>query len=374
MDRLAVDSSVGSYGLPHYLCILLLMYYYIENRSTDPCYNLALEQWMFDTLDRSHSYCMLWQNDNAVIVGKHQNTNAEINTTFVKEQQIKVVRRLSGGGAVYHDRGNLNFTFITDAAGGTVGSSQGETLDFSVFCRPIQQALISFGVPVEISGRNDMFVSGKKISGNAQYIKQGRIMHHGTILYDVNLDYLSQALNPKKDTINSKGIPSIHSGVANIRPCMAAVPASDISVDMSINMSIDEFRVALKARLMADFNMAEYTLSSAEEAEVAILKENVYSQWAWNYGASPPFNIRKTRRIEGCGNFEILIDVEKGGIIRGISFFGDFFGSTAHTDLTALLVGHTLEYSELAQALNGIDISQYFYNLDTENFLALLLD
>ncbi|MDR2718490.1 MAG: lipoate--protein ligase family protein, partial [Treponema sp.] len=189
------------------------MNYYIESRSTDPCRNLALEQFVFDFLDRRHSYFMLWQNHNSIIVGKHQNTLAEINSVFVKAHNISVVRRLSGGGAVYHDPGNLNYTFITDA--GT-----DNTIDFAAFCLPVQKALVSFGVPVEITGRNDMTVMGRKFSGNAQYLKHERIMHHGTILYDSCMDTLSQALNLSNDKIESKGIQSVRSRVTNIRPYM----------------------------------------------------------------------------------------------------------------------------------------------------------
>ncbi|MDR2476284.1 MAG: lipoate--protein ligase, partial [Treponema sp.] len=254
------------------------MHYYIESRNTDPCHNLALEQFVFDRLSRSHRYFMLWQNNNSIIVGKHQNTAAEINAAYVNDHNITVVRRLSGGGAVYHDLGNINFTIISDAD---------NDIDFATFCKPIQKALISFGVPVEISGRNDMTVEGKKFSGNAQYVKQNRIMHHGTILYDSSLETLSRALRVSGDKIESKGIASVKSRVTNIRPYMRTA------------MSVEQFWAALKQYLFAAFDLREYSLSPADTAEVQLLRENVYSQWSWNYGASPPCNIHKKRRIEG---------------------------------------------------------------------------
>ncbi len=162
------------------------MTYYLPSTNTNPYYNLALEQYVFDSLPREHSYFMLWQNDNSIIIGKHQNTVSEINAAYVAERGIRVARRLSGGGAVYHDMGNLNFTFITD--------SRGDAFDFSMFCRPIQKALGEMGVQVEIAGRNDMTIEGKKFSGNAQYIKNGRVMHHGTLMYDT--DALTFFLTP----------------------------------------------------------------------------------------------------------------------------------------------------------------------------------
>jgi lipoate-protein ligase A len=328
--------------------------YYIESRDTDPSRNLALEQFVFDSLDRKHNYFMLWQNHNAIIVGKHQNTLEEINAAFVKENDIRVVRRLSGGGAVYHDLGNLNFTFITDA------DIQG--IDFAVFCEPIRNALLSFGVPVEISGRNDMTVDGKKFSGNAQYIKEGRVMHHGTILYDSDMSVLSRALKPGADKIESKGVKSARSRVTNIRPYMKT------------DMSVAGFWTALKDFMVDAFGMEELTLGPGQNTAVEALKEKVYSQWSWNYGNSPPHTLRKARRIEGCGKIEILLDLGKEGVINNAAFYGDFFGSREPAELVELLKGRRLEREALKEALLGADISLYFHALDTDAFLALLLE
>ena len=328
---------------------------YIESGKTDPCYNLALEQFVFDTLGKSRKYFMLWQNHSSVIVGKHQNTNAEINTSFVNAHNISVVRRLSGGGAVYHDLGNINFTFIT-------GANRKETVDLTAFCEPIQKALISFGVPAEISGRNDMVIEGKKISGNAQYIRYGRIMHHGTLLYDTDLDALSNALNPANDKIESKAIKSVKSRVINIRPYM--------KTDLPVN----DFFFALKEYMFNSLNLREYKLSNEEEAQIEKLKETVYSQWSWNYGASPPYNARKTRRIENCGTIEILLDMEKEGIIKHISFFGDFFSNSDLSELSAMLTGCRLNFEDLKRVLHNINIQNYFCNLEEKDFLSVLLN
>ena len=331
------------------------MNYYIESRITDPAYNLALEQFVFDSLDRSNSYIMLWQNHSSIIVGKNQNTSAEINAAFVNANNINVVRRLSGGGAVYHDLGNLNYTFITDA-------SADNTINIAAYCKPILEALISFGVPAEISGRNDMTIEGKKISGNAQYIRQGRLMHHGTLLYDSCTEMLVKALNVSDDKIESKGIKSIKSRVINIRPFM------------SRDMSINEFRDALKKYLFNAFDMKEYHLSPDENSEALKLKEQKYSKWNWNYGASPPYNIRKNRRIKGCGNIEILLDVEKQGIIKNAAFFGDFFGNREISEVASSLTGCRLEYNALNERLDSIDITHYIHNISEEDFISLLLE
>ena len=331
------------------------MIFYIESNKTDPRYNLALEQFVFDSTGRSCGYFMLWQNHNSIITGKHQNTSAEINTNFVNAHNISVVRRLSGGGAVYHDLGNINYTFITDA-------DAENAQDFSVLCEPIQKALISFGVPVEISGRNDMIVEGKKISGNARYIRKGRIMHHGTLLYDSDLDMLANALNPSIDKIESKAIKSVKSRVANIRPFMKN------------DMSVKDFFSALKENLFNVLNLREYKLSVDEETQVEKLKEQVYSQWSWNYGASPPYNVKKKRCIENCGTIEILIEIEKEGVIKNIAFYGDFFANSDLSELCAMLKGCHLNRDKLENTLQNTDISNYFYNLKKNDLILMLLN
>jgi len=329
------------------------MVYYIESRNTNPHSNLALEQFVFDRLDREHSYFMLWQNHNSVIVGKHQNTLEEINPEFVKEKEITVARRLSGGGAVYHDLGNLNFTFITDA-------DKKKGIDFSAFCEPICKALRSFGAPVEISGRNDMTVEGKKFSGNAQYIKEGRVMHHGTILYDSDLLMLSKVLRPGEDKIESRGIKSVQSRVTNIRPYIKTCTG------------IEGFWTAMKLYMMDSFKMKEFILDPEQNAAAEDLREKIYSQWSWNYGGSPPYTVRKARRIEGCGKVEILLDIGREGIISNIAFYGDFFAKEDPAGLAEMLIGHHLDYAELKTLLADADAAGFIHGLDNAAFLDLL--
>ena len=331
------------------------MMYYIESSNTDPYRNLALEQVIFDRLDPDMDHFMLWQNKNAIIVGKHQNTSEEINASFVKEHGINVARRLSGGGAVYHDLGNINFTFIRSS-----GNERG--LDFSFFCEPVKEVLRTFGVPVELSGRNDMTVEGMKFSGNAQYIKGGRVMHHGTILYDSDLSMLSKALKPGTDKIESRGIKSVRGRVTNIRPYMKE------------DMSVADFREALRDRLAGAFDLRKISLEPEHNAAVDELRDSLYARWAWNYGNSPPHNVRKARRFEGCGKIEVFLDIGQEGIIKNIAFYGDFFSSRDPAELCGMLTSCHLEYSELKAALAGTDVSRYFNALDGEAFLELLLE
>jgi len=187
---------------------------YIFNPSTDPHFNLALEEYVMTNCKDGETYFLLWQNEPSIIIGKHQNTVEEINSSFVKDNNIHVVRRLSGGGAVYHDLGNLNFTFI-------IGSGKEGMFDFGKFTQPIVKMLQSRGVNAELNGRNDLTIEGKKFSGNSQYIKNNRLLHHGTLLFNSNLEDVAKALMVSGEKIESKGVKSIRSRVTNILEHMA---------------------------------------------------------------------------------------------------------------------------------------------------------
>ncbi len=327
---------------------------YIESPSTDPYFNLSLEQYVFDKMDHSYRYFMLWRNENTIVVGKHQNTIEEINAAYVKEHGVRVVRRLSGGGAVYHDLGNVNFTFIADC-------KNLDTFDFAAFCAPVVKALKSLGVKAEISGRNDMIIGGKKFSGNSQYMKQGRIMHHGTILYDSDLDAVERALTVSTDKFESKGLKSIRSRITNIRPYITGQ-----------DFTAERFMCALRDFMLAEHSMTEYKLMPADIRAVSALQKDVYESWEWNYGVSPAFRVHKQRRVEGCGKLEIFLNVEEG-IIHDIAFYGDYFGNGDTSDLKNRLKGRLLKEAALRAALAGVSVEHYFSHMDMETFLTILL-
>ena len=327
---------------------------YICSPSNDPHFNLALEQYVFDEMPKDKEYFMLWQNDNAIIIGKHQNTIAEINQEFVNKNNISVVRRLSGGGAVYHDMGNLNFTFIVND-GDNISN-----FDFGIFCRPIIKALDKIGVRAELNGRNDMTIDGKKFSGNSQYTKKHRITHHGTLLYNSNLSIISQSLNVSKDKIESKGIKSVRSRVTNIKDYM------------SDDIPLSEFKNLLLKYMFEQEIIEEYILTENDIKKINEIKEKIYATWEWNYGYSPKYNIIKERRIEGCGKFEIYMDIENG-IITNFDVFGDYFGNGNKEDLKNILIGKKLEKNDLEYALKDIDISFFFNNITLEKFIDIMI-
>lgn len=328
--------------------------YYIESACHDPMMNLALEQYVFEKLDRTKEYCMLWQNDNAIIVGKHQNTFAEINRQYVDKHGIRVVRRLSGGGCVYHDLGNINFTFI--AMDGTNGS-----FNFSTFCRPIVNVLKQLGLEPEISGRNDITLDGKKFSGNSQYMRWGRVMHHGTIMFDSNLDVVQEALNVPKDKFSAKGFQSVRSRVTNVRE------------HMEHPISTEEFFAVLRQFLTEEYQLVPYQLTEEDWHEVEAIRDEVYGTWEWNYGTSREYQVVKERRIDGCGKVEIHMDTD-GGRISDIAFYGDYFGNGSSEELRQVLLGRRLMKEDLADALSGIRLSHFFANLAEEQFVKLVLE
>ena len=330
------------------------MLYYLESPSHDPAFNLALEQVVFDRLDRAHSYCMLWQNDNAVIVGKHQNTAAEINADYISSHGVRVVRRLSGGGAVYHDLGNINFTFIT-------GAGDSGTLDLSAFCQPVLDLLRRQGIDAQCSGRNDMTIDGQKFSGNSQYIKQGRVMHHGTILYDSDLTVVSKALTPPEDKYVSKGLASVRSRVTNVRPHMPGQPPTPV------------FLAMLRTHLLQAYGMTPREFTEGELAEAQWLRNEVYATWDWNFGASPAYQTVKKRRVEGVGTLEVHMDVENG-VIRAIRFYGDYFSTEDPARLAALLTGQRLEPGQLLPLLRDAGTDRCFVGLRPEDLVKVLVE
>lgn len=326
---------------------------YIASASTDPRWNLALEQYAFDCLDRSRSYFMLWQNDNTIVVGKNQNTVAEINNDFVREHNILVVRRLSGGGAVYHDLGNLNFTFITDA-------DKMDGIDLHMFCVPIVETLRSFGVQAEISGRNDITVDGKKFSGNSQYIREGRVMHHGTIMFDSDLTMVSRALQVDREKILSKGIRSVVSRVTNLRPYLPD------------GITLDCFRQRLLDYLSVAEPLHTLTLTPEDMRRVDAIRDARYATWEWNYGRSPAYTDRRRQRFDGCGLIEVALSVE-GGHLKDIQFFGDFFGSGDTSQLSRLLRGCTYRRETVRSLLETIDLENYIHNISAAQLAGLIV-
>lgn len=325
---------------------------YLILPSFDAEWNLAAEQYVFDALPRDRRYFMLWQNRNAVIIGKYQNTLAEIEPAYIEKHGIQVVRRLSGGGAVYHDLGNLNFSFIADAdASGRI--------DLSLFCLPVVRALRSLGVPAELNGRNDMTVEGKKFSGNAQYLSHGRVLHHGTILFDSDLEAVGQALRADDDKLRGKGVRSVRSRVTNLLPYLPE------------GTTLETFRDTLLAYILQEQPGEAYRLTDTDLRSIDEIRERRYARWEWNVGRSPAGSLEKKRRIEGCGTVGVFLSTDKGRICA-LRFFGDFFSALDPALLAEKLIGLRLDAEELAAALADTDPGLYIRGLTREDLIQLL--
>ena len=327
---------------------------FVDNKGIhDPRINLAIEEYLLKTMDVEKEPVLLFYiNQPSIIIGKNQNTIEEINTDYVEDNGIIVVRRLSGGGAVYHDLGNLNFSFITNDDGDSF-------MNYKKFTQPVVDALAKMGVNAELSGRNDILAEGRKVSGNAQFSTKGRMFSHGTLMFDTEIDAVVSALKVKKDKIESKGIKSIRSRVANI------------SEFLKEQMTVEEFRLEiLKSIFDGEENIRYYELTEEDWANIHKLSEERYQTWEWNFGKSPRFNIQKTHRFP-TGGIDIRLEVNHG-VMEEVHIFGDFFGVGDMADIEQRLVGTNYDRAAIAKALADINIPTYFGGISTEDFLQLI--
>ncbi|ULT58088.1 lipoate--protein ligase [Neobacillus drentensis] len=326
---------------------------FIDNKGiTDPHINLAIEEYALKNLDINETYLLFYINEPSIIIGKNQNTIEEINTDYVETNGIHVVRRLSGGGAVYHDLGNLNFSFIT--------KDDGESFhNFQKFTEPVVEALQKLGVNAMLSGRNDLEVEGRKISGNAQFSTKGRMFSHGTLMLNSEIENVVSALKVKKDKIESKGIKSVRSRVANI------------SEFLTKKVSIEEFRsLLLKNIFGAQDDIPEYSLTEEDWEKIHQLSKERYQNWDWNYGKSPKFNLQHSHRFP-VGSIDVRLDVNKG-LIENCKIYGDFFGVGEVNEIERKLTGIRYDKREIEQVLSDIDTKHYFGNISKEEFINLI--
>jgi len=311
---------------------------YIQLGSTNPYYNLAAEEFVLYNM-KDDAYFLLWQNDNTVVVGRHQNVVEEVDVNRAEELGVRIVRRNSGGGAVYHDPGNLNFSFITDWV-----PDRHTNLD--IFLEPVIDVLAELGVTAEKHGRNDLVAGGRKISGNAQYIHGGRLLHHGTLLVCSNLSRMPEVLRPQTDKIVSKGIKSVRGRVGNI----CEFSKSPITVETLID--------ALKAAILSDCGTEGYVFTGEQSDRIERLAKEKYETWEWNFGSSADYSYKNSRRFPG-GKIEVRLDVENG-VIGRCRVFGDFLAIVGVEELESAVTGCRASRSDLGRALAGFDLPRYY--------------
>ena len=322
--------------------------FYLETASHDPAYNLAFEEYVL-THRMEGSYLILWQNDNTVVVGQNQNTQEEIDCRYVEEHGVHVVRRMTGGGAVYHDLGNINYSFITDR--------QGDDLVFTRFTEPIVQALRALGLDAKASGRNDILVAGQKVSGTAQRYYQGRVLHHGTLLFDSDLDKVALALRADPLKFRSKASKSVRRRVGNIR---ALLPQ---------DMELPAFWDYLKRSLLGG-SYEELSLGADELAQVDALKVEKYDTWEWNYGRSPRCEMNNKQAWPG-GILSVSMDVVDGKITE-IAFHGDFLSTRPMAELVTALRGTPYRAEEVGAVLDRMPLAELFGAITRDEVLATM--
>ena len=324
------------------LCIL--------NKSLDPYFNQATEDYFLKNFDEN--VFMLWQNDNTIVIGKHQNTLAEINEEYVKEKGVSVVRRLTGGGAVYHDLGNLNYTFIMGYG------EEGAKVDFKKYNQPIIDVLSQLGVEANFSGRNDILIDGQKFSGNAEHIyhQKQRVLHHGTLLYASEIQDISDALNVNPLKFEGKARKSVKSRVTNI------------SNHLKEDIGVEKFGERVLKHITHLYPDAiPYEINAFDKVAIQKLADEKYSQWHWNYGYSPNYSLKNGIKTSG-GFVEVHFNVEKG-MITDLEIFGDFFVNKDLQPLIEDLIGKEHQKEKLLAALQDLKSSDYFNAISEEELV-----
>jgi lipoate-protein ligase A len=320
----------------------------IDSPSHNPYFNIASEEYLLGKYPDQEIF-LLYINAPSIIVGKFQNTLAEINLDFVNKNEIKVVRRLTGGGAVYHDLGNLNFSFHSL-------NTSGEFMDFGKFTQPVLSLLNSLEVPAKLEGRNDLLVDGKKFSGNAKLVRKKKVIHHGTILIDSEMSRLTEALKVNPLKFVDKAIKSVRKRVTNLIEYLPENTTTESFKKLLINQVIKE-----------NDNTVIHVLTEQEIRDIDHLADTKYNTWDWNFGYSPAYNFSKAIKIP-AGFIEFHLDVE-GGIIEKAKIFGDFFANSPIEELERALVGQKHEIGNIRTLLNELDLSLYFGNASTEEVI-----
>ena len=323
---------------------------YLKNPSTNPYYNMAFDEYCLESLPIDEPVFFLWQNRPAVIVGYNQEVNTEVNLDYLKEKGIDLVRRVTGGGAVYHDLENLNYTIV--------GRSEDLERDYPEYASLLAKALQTLGVPATLSGRNDILVEGRKVSGFAKRVCKNRLMVHGTLMYNVDVDVLTHVLNPSTTKLQSKGIASVRSRVANLCEYLPEIP------------DIQTFSQRLEEILSNNYTDTEYQLTETELAHIQQLTDKKFATWEWNYGRSPKATLTHSSRL-ACGTVEIHLTLAENRI-TSCRFGGDFLGNLPASDVEKALTGIPYEINEIRKCLSKIEISRYFDRVSVDDLLEMM--
>ena len=323
---------------------------YLQNNSIDPHFNMAFDEFCLEQLKADEPVFYLWQNRPSVIIGLNQSAYAEVNLPYLREKGIVLARRVTGGGAVYHDLQNLNYTIT--------GRIRDLETDYPAYVDTMARALRQLGVPAEVSGRNDILVEGRKCSGYAKRVSKDRLMIHGTLMYDVDIDTLTRVLDTPGSKLSAAGVSSVRSRVANLK---AYLPQFD---------GIHAFQAALQAILAG--NDGEIVLCETQIAQIEADADKKYRTWEWIYGHSPVAAFQVRRKF-ACGNVEAAFSL-KAGCIDGLRFSGDFLGNLPPDRIADALQGCRYTREAIADTLSKEPVENCFDRLSVAELADLLLD
>ena len=323
---------------------------YIKCDSTDACFNFALEKYAMDELDAAKEYFMFWRTTPTLMTGRYQNTLSEINMPFAKAHRINIVRRITGGGTIYTDPNGWQFSFIVKDPGTRL-------IEFETFTKPILDALQALGVDARKSGRNDLTIDGRKFSGNAQYVRKSVVLHHGSLLFDTDLENLVRALSVDDEKIVSKGIQSVRQRVTNIAEYLKE-PMTSL-----------EFRDVMLSFLLR--GMDTYELTRQDIERVMEIKKAQFDSWEWNFGKNPQFNITKEGRFAG-GKLTVQSFVENG-LITEIHFYGDFFAQEGLDLLEQKLAGCPYREEDVLNILKKEQAQNLFFQIMLDEIFRCII-
>lgn len=322
---------------------------YLNNDNIDPAMNHAIEEYLLK--ETSDSHFMLWRNRPTILLGKNQDAFAELNFEYVENNDIDIVRRLSGGGTVFCDLGNMQYSLITDIG-------KGDQNSFIKFSKPVVEALKSLGLKAEFTGRNDILIEGKKISGNAQYKYKNRIIHHGTILFDVNMDMLAGSINSRPVKFINKSVKSVSSRVGTIKEYLP-------------DYSVEKFMDYLKNYVIDYYGIKttdELTPELLEKSERYITR---FRDPKWNLGKRYTDSIEMTVKYPfGLVEYKLRMD---GGRIIDIDFLGDFFSDLEIENLRKVLIGTEVKPDALREIIKDVDINRYINGMNNEILISDLV-
>jgi lipoate-protein ligase A len=325
--------------------------YYILDLSTDPYWNLAAEEYLLKNFEMP--IFRLWQNSPSIIIGLHQNAYAEINLEYIKKNNTPVVRRLSGGGAVFHDLGNINFTFID-----TLNREEDSTAMFSRFTKPIINSLNKLGIKAQLKGRNDLVIDDKKFSGNAIALYKNRVLQHGTLLFKSNMNNLSNALQSRPEHFQGKSVQSVRSRVTNIWD------------HLSEKISVEEFIQYIQNYITNSENRYQlYKYTTQDIINITKLKLEKYSLDSWNFGKSPKYSFSKVLRFDG-GLIECYLNIDRG-VISDVKIYGSYFFNKETDELENMIRGLNHTPENIRIKTEKINLSDYIHNITEEEFINL---